>query len=90
MVGWYHRLNGHEFEQTPGVTEGQGSLVCCSPQGHKEMDTTEQLNNNNSILPGTKNLSFSSKFVSYEGQLPNCAVKEVTWSLVLGRVLSSG
>ena len=31
MVGWHHRLNGHEFEQTPGDTEGQGSLVCCSP-----------------------------------------------------------
>ena len=44
MVGWYHRLNGHEFEQAPGVCDGQGSLVCCSPQGHKESDTTEQLN----------------------------------------------
>ena len=36
MVGWYHWLNGHEFEQTPGNGEGQGSLVCCSPWGHKE------------------------------------------------------
>ena len=35
-VGWHHRLNGHEFEQTPGYSEGQGSLVCCSPWGHKE------------------------------------------------------
>ena len=40
MVGWHHRLNGHEFEQTPGDTEGQGSLACCSPWGHKELDTT--------------------------------------------------
>ena len=47
MVGWYHRLNGHEFEQTPGDGEGQGSLVCCSPWGHKESDTTERLNTNN-------------------------------------------
>ena len=39
--------NGHEFEQTLGETEGQGSLVCCSPRGHKETDTTEQLNSNN-------------------------------------------
>ena len=39
------RLNGHEFEQTPGNTEGQGSLACCSPWGHKESDTTERLNN---------------------------------------------
>ena len=47
MVGWHHRLNGHEFEQTPGDGEGQGSLVCCSSWGFKESDTTEQLNNNN-------------------------------------------
>ena len=47
MVGWHHRLNGHEFEQTPGDGEGQGSLACCSPWGHKESDTTKQLNNNN-------------------------------------------
>ena len=45
MVGWHHRLNGPEFEQTPGDSEGQGSLVCCSPRGLKESDTTEQLNN---------------------------------------------
>ena len=41
MVGWHHLLNGHEFEQTPGVGDGQGSLVCCSPWGHKESDPTE-------------------------------------------------
>ena len=45
MVGWHHGLNGHEFEQTPGESKRQGSLVCCSPWGHKESDTTEQLNN---------------------------------------------
>ena len=45
MVGWYHLLNGHEFEQAPGDGEGQGSLVCCSPWGRKESDMTEQLNN---------------------------------------------
>ena len=47
MVGWPHRLNGHEFEQTSGNSERQGNLVCCSPWGRKESDTTEQLNNNN-------------------------------------------
>ena len=41
MVGWHHRLNGHEFEQAPGDGEGQGSLACCSPWGHKESDMTE-------------------------------------------------
>ena len=39
MVGWYHRLNGHGFEQAPGVDDGQGGLGCCSPWGHKESDT---------------------------------------------------
>ena len=38
MLGWHHRLNGHEFEQTLGDGEGQGSLVCCYPRGHKESD----------------------------------------------------
>ena len=42
MVGWHHQLNGHKFEQTPGDSKGQGSLLCYSPQGHKELDTTEQ------------------------------------------------
>ena len=44
MVGWHHRLSGHEFEQTPGVGDGQGGLACCSPWGPKESDTTERLN----------------------------------------------
>ena len=35
MVGWHHQLDGHEFEQAPGVGDGQGSLVCCSPWGHR-------------------------------------------------------
>ena len=47
MVGWHHQLNGHESEQTQGDSEGQGSLACCSPWGHKGSDMTEQLNNNN-------------------------------------------
>ena len=46
MVGWHHRLNGHEFEQTLGDCERQGSLACCSPWGHKKTDMTELLNNN--------------------------------------------
>ena len=47
MVGWHHRLNGHEFEQTLGDSEGQGNLACCSPCGRKESDMTELLKNNN-------------------------------------------
>ena len=41
MVGWHHQLNGHEFEQALGDSEGQGSLACCSPLGLQESDTTE-------------------------------------------------
>ena len=44
MVGWHHRLNGHGFGWSPGVGDGQGSLVCCSSWGRKESDTTERLN----------------------------------------------
>ena len=44
MVGWHHWLDGHEFEQALGVGDGERSLVCCSPWGCKESDTTEQLN----------------------------------------------
>ena len=45
MVGWSHGLNGHEFKQTPGDSEGQGSLESCSPWGHKKLGTTQSLNN---------------------------------------------
>ena len=44
MAGWHHQLYGHDFEQASGVGDGQGSLVCCSSWGHKELDTTEWLN----------------------------------------------
>jgi len=47
IVGWHHRLSGHEFQQTLGDAEGRGSLACCSPWGCKESDTTEGLNNSN-------------------------------------------
>ena len=47
MVGWRKRLNGQESEQTPGASEGQGSLACCSPWGRKELGMTWRVNNNN-------------------------------------------
>ena len=50
MVGWHHGLSGHEFQQIPGDSEGQGSLACYSPWGHKELDPTEQLNNKLSTI----------------------------------------
>ena len=54
-VGWHHQLNGREFEQTLGDSEGQGSLVCHSPRGCKAMDKTEQLRNNKNLLYSTGN-----------------------------------
>ena len=59
MVGWHHQLNGHEFEQAPGDSEGQGSLVCCSPWGGKEADVTEQLNNSSSSLGKRNTMTIS-------------------------------
>ena len=50
MVGWHHRLNEHEFEQIPGDIEGQGTLVCYSPWGCKDLDMTEWLDNNKSRI----------------------------------------
>ena len=47
MVGWHHKLKGHEFEQDLGDDEGQGSLAYCSPWSCKELDTTSRVNNNN-------------------------------------------
>ena len=50
MVGWHHRLDGHEFEQIPGDGEGQGSLACCSLWDHEESDITERPNNNYNLV----------------------------------------
>ena len=50
VVGWHHQLNGHEFEQTAGDSEGQGDLICYSPWCHKESDKTELLNNKNNLV----------------------------------------
>ena len=61
MVGWHHRLNRHEFEQVLGVGAAQGGLVCCSPWGHKKLDTTEQLNNNKPKLRAIVSASFSAQ-----------------------------
>ena len=72
MVGWHHRLNGQEFEQTPGDSEGPGSLVCCSPWGCKESDTTKQLNNSNS---SSRN---SEKHFNVLTRLVICYKKNVT------------
>ena len=55
MIGWHHRLDGHEFEQAPGDGERHGNVVCCSQWGRKELDMTEQLNCSPSHLLKEKN-----------------------------------
>ena len=67
MVGWHYRLNGHEFEQTLGDGEGQGSLECCNPWGCT--DTTEQLNNNNGHLLHSKQNLNSSTMAKYRSRI---------------------
>ena len=57
LVGWLHQLSRHEFERSPGDSEGQVSTSCCSPWGHKELDMTDRLNNNNMYKD---NMYFSS------------------------------
>ena len=68
MVGWHHRLDRHEFEQTPGTGDGQGRLACCSPWGCKESDMTEQLIwiELTLVLQHTKFLEDSCKLGSYK------------------------
>jgi len=61
MVGWHHQLDGHEFEQALGVSEGQGSLACYSPWGPKESEMTEQLNNNRLLYSTMEENRFSSR-----------------------------
>ena len=63
MVGWHHRLNGHDFEQTLDDSEGQGSLACCNPQGGKESDITERLNTANRCIIASR-CGFNSYFAS--------------------------
>ena len=59
MVGWHHQLNGHEFEQALRDSEGEGSLVCCSPRGREESGTTGQLNKNNNCETGESSVQQS-------------------------------
>ena len=54
MIGWHHRLDGLDFEQAPGVGDGQGGLACCSPWGYEESDMTEQLNRTDLNIIGTQ------------------------------------
>ena len=75
MGGWHHWLNGHEFEQALGDGEGQGSLVCWSPWGHKESDMTERLCNNT--------LHSSYRFVLLSSSIDCCLLQSRDWAVFL-------
>ena len=80
MVGWHHRLNEHEFEQAPGDGDGQGSLGCCNPWGCKELDTAEQLNNNNKHI---STVQFDSFNISSVAESPTISFSVVPFSSCL-------
>ena len=67
MFGWHHQLNGHDFEQIPGDSEGQGSLVCCSPWGCREADINERLNNKEQLGAGASWATHLLSVVSVSG-----------------------
>ena len=72
MVGSHHQLDGHEFEQTPGVGDGQGSLACCSPWDPKELDTTEWLNRNIGKISWSQ-----TGFQSFACDYNSCAITDL-------------
>ena len=81
MVGWHHQLNGHEFEKAPGDGEGQGNLVCCSPWGYKELDTSEWLENNstNNVCTLVKLIGINPKknFIKMLMAIPKETTKKI-------------
>ena len=88
-VGWHHQLNRHEFKQALGDGEGQGSLACCSPWGHRESDTTERLNSNRSPslvkLPACSlclgpELSLAPSHVSASANLEETGTEGTCWA----------
>jgi len=86
MAGWHHWFNGHEFQQAPGVGYGQGSLVCCSPWGHKELDMTEQLNWTDRLLSAWKELFsvWKMKIFQYVEYYTNTCTYSHTLPICLG------
>ena len=94
MVGWHHWLNGHEFEQTQEDSKGQGSLVCCSPWGHKELDTSEWLNKtktwNGEKIPHPWNIFHLSSKTSIYDQFQHFAPIPL-WAIIeVNTVVESG
>ena len=84
MVGWHHQIDGHEFEQAPGVGDRQGSLARCSSWGRKEQDTTEQTKNNN-VDNGGRGKNVVAGLLQWQQQLQ----KETLWNDIIRRVSKS-
>ena len=68
MVGWHHRFSGQEFEQAPANGEEQGTLECCSPWGHKELDLTERLNNTKKFMTRTRSCADGNNNAEWSGR----------------------
>ena len=87
MAGWHHLLDGHEFEQALGVGDGQGSLECCNPWGHKESDKTERLHCTELIeFPGesaVKNLPAMQERWVWSLRKKDCLEKEMATNSVI-------
>ena len=83
IIGWHHQLDGHEFEQVLGESEGQGSIECCSPWGHKALDTTWQLNNSTAQQKGSNQKFLLVLFISEENETDlNFQRLSAIWSYV--------
>ena len=81
MVGWHHQLKGRESEQTLGDSEGQGSLACCSPWSCKELDMTEQLDNNDlKVVLASSDLPSSLLWLSSWQLSPSTGLSHITGS----------
>ena len=76
LVGWHYQLNGHEFEQTLGDGEGQGSLVCCSPWGCRELDTTQQMNTTTTTISKNPFSTFLQN-VELSSCIMSCALRSL-------------
>ena len=91
MAGWHHRIDGHQFEEAPGVDERHGGLVCCSPWGRKESDSTEQLNCMNKIRMCAGSISFKSclKWSPNFDELPWLLSSCLRWFLGFSSLVSA-
>ena len=87
MVGQNHGLDGHELGQTPGDSEGQGGLVCCSPWGYKESDTTQRLNNNKLIF---KLKHKEEKYLKNKGKEPQSLMRQHQTNFCITEISEGG